>query len=79
MRRIEILWTAFLLLLGFTLSARAEVEKGVPSVEDSLLAELIALERSALDRWIKLDPQGYLALYGSEITYFDPVSVHDLN
>jgi hypothetical protein len=29
---------------------------------DRLLDELVALERSALDRWIRLDPQGYLDL-----------------
>jgi uncharacterized protein (TIGR02246 family) len=34
--------------------------------------EIIALERSALDRWITFDPQGYLDLYAPEITYFDP-------
>jgi ketosteroid isomerase-like protein len=33
---------------------------------------IIALERGALDRWGKGDPQGYLELYASEITYFDP-------
>jgi ketosteroid isomerase-like protein len=38
---------------------------------DSLLDELVALERSALDRWIKLDPQGYLDLYAPDVTYFD--------
>jgi hypothetical protein len=27
---------------------------------NSLVDELVALERSALDRWIELDPQGYL-------------------
>jgi hypothetical protein len=37
-----------------------------------LLDELVALERSALDRWIKLDPQGYLDLQAPEVTYFDP-------
>ena len=31
---------------------------------DRLLEELVALERSALDRWINLDPQGYLVNYG---------------
>jgi ketosteroid isomerase-like protein len=41
-------------------------------VEPSLLEELVTLERSALDRWIRLDPQGYLNLYASEVTYFDP-------
>jgi ketosteroid isomerase-like protein len=39
---------------------------------DRLVEELVALERSALDRWIKLDPQGYLHLLAPEVTYFDP-------
>ena len=37
-----------------------------------VLEELVALERSALDRWIKFDPQGYLDLQATEVTYFDP-------
>ena len=37
-----------------------------------VLEELVALERSALDRWIKFDPQGYLDLQAPEVTYFDP-------
>ena len=37
-----------------------------------VLDELVALERSALDRWIKFDPQGYLDLQAAEVTYFDP-------
>ena len=39
---------------------------------DCLLEELVALERSALVRWIKFDPQGYLDLQAPEVTYFDP-------
>ena len=39
---------------------------------DRLLEELVALERSALDRWIKLDPQRYLDLQAPAVTYFDP-------
>jgi ketosteroid isomerase-like protein len=39
---------------------------------DRVLDELVAVERSALDRWIQLDPQGYLDLYVPEVTYFDP-------
>ena len=39
---------------------------------DRLLDELVALERSALDRWIRLDPQGYFDLQAPEVTYFDP-------
>lgn len=36
--------------------------------------DIIALERSALDRWIKPDPQGYLDLYAPDVTYFDPTT-----
>ena len=39
---------------------------------DTVLEELVALERSALDRWIKSDPQGYLDIQAAEVTYFDP-------
>jgi ketosteroid isomerase-like protein len=34
--------------------------------------EIIALERAALDRWGKGDPQGYLEIMAPEVTYFDP-------
>ena len=37
-----------------------------------VLEELVALERSALDRWIAFDPDGYLDLQAPEVTYFDP-------
>ena len=43
--------------------------KGIPV---TLSQEIIALERSALDRWITFDPHGYLALSAPEVTYFDP-------
>src|SRR4029453_12416431 len=35
---------------------------------------IIALERGALDRWGRGDPQGYLDLYARDVTYFDPMS-----
>ena len=34
---------------------------------------VIAIERGALDRWGKGDPQGYIEIYAPEVTYFDPV------
>jgi ketosteroid isomerase-like protein len=34
--------------------------------------KIVALEKAALDRWGKGDPQGYLETYAPEITYFDP-------
>lgn len=33
---------------------------------------IISLERTALDRWIRADPDGYLGLYAEDATYFDP-------
>ena len=35
-------------------------------------AQLIALERAALDRWGRGDPEGFLETYAPEVTYFDP-------
>ena len=34
--------------------------------------EIISLERAALDRWGHGDPGGFLDLYGTDISYFDP-------
>ena len=35
---------------------------------------ILALERAALDRWGKGDPGGFLDLYASDVSYFDPVT-----
>src|SRR5688500_13362144 len=40
--------------------------------EDFKSDAIVGLERAALDRWGKGDPQGYLELYAPEVTYFDP-------
>lgn len=39
---------------------------------ESASEEVIAVERSALDRWIVSNPDGYLEVAAPEITYFDP-------
>jgi ketosteroid isomerase-like protein len=36
-------------------------------------AEIIALERAALDRWGQGDPTAYLDRFEPDITYFDPM------
>ena len=54
------------LVLAFLASACAQA----PAPVDP--ATIIALERGALDRWGKGDPQGYIEIYAPEITYFDP-------
>lgn len=45
-----------------------------PAQPAPLLDELLGLERAALDRWIRRDPQGYLELYAPDVSYFDPIS-----
>jgi len=71
--RKAILLTAFLLSMGFTGSGGAPAHKGEGSM-DSISEEIIVLERSALNRWIAFDPQGYLDLFAPEVTYFDPTT-----
>lgn len=36
--------------------------------------QIITLERAALDRWGKGDPGGFLELYDTDVTYFDPAT-----
>jgi ketosteroid isomerase-like protein len=70
MRR-AILLSSFLLYLGFMGACSTPSQKEGDSL-DRLSEEIIAIERSALDRWITFDPQGYLDLYAPEVAYFDP-------
>jgi ketosteroid isomerase-like protein len=42
-------------------------------------AEVIALERAALDRWGAGDPAGYVDLFAGDITYFDPLQERRLD
>jgi ketosteroid isomerase-like protein len=34
--------------------------------------KIVAMEKAALDRWGKGDPQGYLEIMDTDLTYFDP-------
>ena len=38
---------------------------------EGVLGEIMALESTAMERWRKGDPWGFLELYAPEITYFD--------
>jgi ketosteroid isomerase-like protein len=40
--------------------------------EAAIQETILALEKTALDRWGKGDPGGCLELYAPDITYFDP-------
>ncbi len=41
---------------------------------DRVDEEIIALERGALERWGKGDPQGFVEIMADEETYFDPMT-----
>jgi ketosteroid isomerase-like protein len=55
-------------ILAITL-ATACARASAPVQRDTI----IALERGALDRWGRGDPQGYLDIYARDVTYFDPM------
>lgn len=44
----------------------------MPQSPNEIARELLRLETAALDRWIQGDPDGYLEISASEVTYFDP-------
>lgn len=46
---------------------------------DDVAAEILALERGALDRWGAGDPLGYLEISAPDVTYFDPFVEHRLD
>ena len=65
------LLTVFLLFGVTSLTTETFQER---SSVDRVTQEILALERSALDRWIALDPEGYRNLYAPDVTYFDPTT-----
>lgn len=40
--------------------------------DDGIAKKILALEKTALERWNHGDPSGYLELSASDVTYFDP-------
>ena len=58
-------------LVGLTLCGALVTVARARSADAAQADEVIALERGALDRWGKGDPQGFLETYAPEITYFD--------
>ena len=40
--------------------------------DDQAAADVIALERAALDRWGRGDPSGFLEICAPDVVYFDP-------
>lgn len=62
---------AMIVGLGLSMAACGQpARQGVASM--NITEHIVSLERSALDRWIHADPDGYLSLYTKDATYFDP-------
>jgi uncharacterized protein (TIGR02246 family) len=58
---------ALLIVSSFLFGCRQRAENDVAQT-------IIAMERAALDRWGKGDPQGYFEIMASDQTYFDPMT-----
>ena len=66
MMRRAVRWATFVSAMAVTVSCQRAAVDTPPE-------EIIAMERAALDRWGKGDPQGYLDIMANEVTYFDPM------
>lgn len=47
--------------------------------EKEVAETIVALERTALERWGKGDPTGYLEISAPDVVYFDPILEHRLD
>jgi ketosteroid isomerase-like protein len=47
-------------------------EPVAPDGADPLAAQIVQMERGALDRWNNGDPSGYMDLLADDVVYFDP-------
>lgn len=52
--------------------AGAQTTESGMKTNDDVAKKLIAMERSALDRWRQGDPGGFLDIIAEDYTYFDP-------
>ena len=63
--------------LPLTFAAALSAAAALPACQRAAAAvdadTVIAMERAALARWGKGDPQGYLEIMSPDITYFDPM------
>lgn len=69
---IRSLILAPIVLLILTLTSSCTFDQKGNMTVSKLSEEIVTIERSALDRWIAFDPEGYLDLYALDVTYFDP-------
>jgi ketosteroid isomerase-like protein len=60
----------FLALVAIAIGTTATFGHAADAMQSDTI---ISLERAALDRWGRGDPEGYLELYARDVTYFDPM------
>ncbi|MEZ5289781.1 MAG: DUF4440 domain-containing protein [Vicinamibacterales bacterium] len=59
---------------GLVLAALAAACSSPPATVLDSPDEIIGLERAALERWGRGDPDGYLSIMAADVTYFDPTT-----
>ena len=70
-------WLIFPAIITLVLApARPLSAQGAPP---NLAEHIIGLEKAALDRWIRSDPDGYLSIFARDATYFDPFTASRVN
>lgn len=67
--KVTILLTA-LLLNGCVQKAETNADK--PKNDGQIPVKILAMEKTALDRWGQGDPSGFLEISASDVVYFDP-------
>jgi hypothetical protein len=60
----------YLLLVSCFLLCLTQLMTGESKI--NVADKIVAMEKAALDRWIKGDPDGFLEISSDEVTYFDP-------
>ena len=58
------------IFVGFLLTSCKQDETKVN--ENEITEKIISMEKTALDRWGKGDPWGYLEIFAPEVTYYNP-------
>ncbi len=59
--------------------ASGALAAAAPAPEEDVSARIIALEKAALDRWVRGDPSGFLEISAPDVVYFDPFQERRLN
>lgn len=66
------------ILICFGILAATAVASGQPGPDDAA-AKIVSMERAAMDRWGKGDPDGFLEISDPDVVYFDPFIPQRIN